>query len=232
MKILIAVSQRSDTNTHNRLIDNLENKYIEYLERFGIYTIAIPNSTHNIPEYFKLPIKGVVLTGGNDVDPALYGGIAQKCSSVSSKRDYTEKKILEIAIESRLPVLGICRGMQFINVYFGGSLSQGLSKGNQSSSHVAGTHLVNLTDQRLIDSLGGNSFTVNSFHERVVAPSNLSYQLNTFVEAEDGVIEGLYHPDYPIFGIQWHPERESADTNLDDFLMKSFCQGKSFWRDM
>ena len=103
--MLVAISQRNDKNKHGDLIDNLENNYVNYLEGFGINLVIIPNTSDDIDFYFKgLPIEGVILTGGNAVNPKLYGEKLPKDPDVSKQRDSTEEKLLDIAIKKRLPV--------------------------------------------------------------------------------------------------------------------------------
>src|SRR3989344_474611 len=97
--MLIAISQRRDKNQYGSYIDNLDAAYIEYFGKFGVHLLPIPNSANDVDYYLKnLPVEGVILSGGNDINPALYGS-EEKPETVSIERDLTEKKILEVSIK-------------------------------------------------------------------------------------------------------------------------------------
>lgn len=213
--MLVAISQRSDKNKHGDLVDNLENNYIAYLEKLGVKLLIIPNSTNNIDFYFeKFPVEGVLLSGGNSINPTSYGGEGKDRLSIAENRDKIEKKMLEIAIKRNMPVLGICRGLQFINVFFGGKLED-------VYNHTVESHKIKT---------GKGDFCVNSYHNQGITVRSLSSKLKSFAEAFDGIIEGIYHPDLPIVGIQWHPERKSPDEAFNKELIEAFLRRKSFWQ--
>ena len=221
--MLIAISQRNDKNKFGDLSDNLESNYVNYLEKFGIELVVIPNTTEDISFYFdKLPIDGVILTGGNSVNPELYGGKLEEGSDASKERDETEKRLLEKAVEKKLPVLGICRGMQFINVFFKGKLVN-------VNNHVRVDHTIKITDEDAVKLLGEKA-EVNSYHNYGVNDGVLSPELKVFAKASDGVVEGIYHPLLPIAGIEWHPERKSSNELINKKIVEAFVNRKLFWR--
>lgn len=222
--MLIAISQRNDKNQHGDYVDNLENSYVTYFEKLGVKLIVIPNWTKDVDSYFKeFPISGMVLSGGNDIDPGLYGGKSEKGLTVSRKRDKIEKKMLEIAVKKRLPVLGICRGMQFINVFFKGKLT---TKVKGEIEHVAVNHNIIILDKELVKILG-KDIEVNSYHKHKV---ELSSELKAFAQSPDGIIEGIYHPSLPIAGVQWHPERKSPNEEFNNKIIKAFLNKELFWK--
>jgi len=228
--MLVAISQRNDKNKYGDYVDSLENSYITYFEKLGIKLLLIPNSTKEVEYYFKkFPISGVILSGGNDIDPEIYGQKNQKESSVSKKRDAVEKRLLEIAIEQKIPVLGICRGMQFINVFFNGGLLRINEAPTINSSHVAKDHEISIIEEKSRAVLG-ETVKVNSYHEQGLSPNELSSKLKVFAKTGDGIIEGLYHPSLPIAGIQWHPERKSPDEKVNHTLVESFIKKELFWK--
>ncbi|MGA1823333.1 MAG: gamma-glutamyl-gamma-aminobutyrate hydrolase family protein [bacterium] len=221
-RTLLAVSQREDTNNYGACIDSLENNYVEYLEGFGAHLVIIPNCTSDVGAYFDLPIKGIVLTGGNTINPELYGEDACTYRSVSKKRDSVEAALMNIAIEKKIPVFGICRGMQFINIFFGGSLVMDLKKEKGKYGHVAATHTITIIENSCVNCGHNTTFSVNSYHDQGMLCENIADGLRVFAEAEDGVIEGIFHPQYAIAGIQWHPERSFSDSYFDKKIIKTF----------
>lgn len=228
---MIAISQRNDENKHGVRIDSLENSYINYFEKLSVRFLVIPNSSEDISYYFEnFPISAVILSGGGDLDPKLYGGKRDSNIAISEIRDKTEKKMLELAIEKKLPVLGICRGMQFINVFFDGKLINYIKDNiSEKIKHVRANHLVRITDKKTAK-LVGEEFEVNSYNNHGVTSDTLSKELNGFAVCEDGVIEGIYHPSLPIAGIQWHPERESPDDKVNEKIINAFLKRELFWK--
>jgi putative glutamine amidotransferase len=161
-------------------------------------------------------VSGLVLTGGEDVEPARYGAEAHpQLSTVHAGRDATELSLFDGARERLLPTLAICRGIQVMNVGLGGTLIQDIpSQVPGALAHDGDgprsdrTHRVSLThDSRLRRAIGRDEITVNSFHHQAVdilAPGAI-----VTATASDGVIEGIETPlDNPwwALGIQWHPE--------------------------
>ena len=222
--MIVAISMRNEPNKYGSLTDNLENNYVDYFEKFGIKLLFIPNSTKDIEGYFsRFNVKGIILSGGNDVDPKLYGEKIDGLN-VSEKRDSVEKTMLETGIDKKLPVLGICRGMQFINVFFKGKLVKNLKK-ELGEIHVAVNHTVKMKTSVL-----GREIKVNSYHNQGIVPEKLASDLRIFAQADGKVIEGIYHPLLPIAGIQWHPERESPDNEVNSKIIRCFLERRLFWK--
>ncbi len=228
-----AISQRHVKSEFGDYRDSLENTYTNYYESLGIKLIPIPNSSKDMLNYFKdLPIERVILTGGQDINPSLYNQRSTYAKDFSNLRDKTEMSLLEIAIEKNLPVFCNCRGMQFMNVFFGGSLIQNIEKQyNGRIKHVATSHEVEVVDKEAYKFLKKRHFIVNSYHNQGISKNNLSKELLPFaVSSEDQIIEGIYHPNYPIAGVQWHPERKRSDKKVDLMLIEAFIKGKLFWK--
>lgn len=227
----IAISQRNDKNKHGLWIDNLENNYTNFFESFGVKLMAIPNASKNIESYFEeYSISGVILSGGNDVNPELYGKKIQKNMSVSVNRDKTENKLIKIAIDKKLPVFGICKGMQHLNVFFKGGLVREIGKEIKDSiNHVKENHIVQIIDENARH-IFGREMMVNSYHNQGIISSTLSADLKPFAVSSDGVIEGFYHETLPIAGVQWHPERKSPNKNVNSKIIQMFLNKEFFWK--
>ena len=137
---------------------------------------------------------GILLSGGNDIGSA-------------PLRDALEKAALDYAAYHRLPVLGICRGMQFINHFQGGSL-------RSVPGHTAVRH-------RVFGSLLGDAGReVNSYHDYGLLDADLGDELEAVAWADDGVVEALRHRVRPWLGIMWHPEREEPVVAEDRQLVR------------
>ena len=226
----VAISQRMDMNAHGSKINNLEANYVKLFNEFDMNLIQIPNDPKNLERYFDdLPIQCIVLSGGNDIHPSYYDGEVMEGLNASLERDRTEEALLVMAIEKKLPVLGICRGMQFINVYFKGGLIVDIKESvGDEVSHVASDHEIFIADNGWIDLLG-DRIMVNSYHNSGITKGTLSPELISFANAGDEVIEGFYHPTLPIVGIQWHPERESPDEIVNAKIIELILNNKGFW---
>lgn len=162
-------------------------------------------------------IDGLLISGGDDIDPLLYGGEAHPTvTGICQMRDQLEMELLKAAIQIKKPVLGICRGMQLINVALGGTLythipAQFTTPLRHNSPEEDGRdNLVHDVELELNSKLGRiirkNRFTVNSFHHQAV--QNLASHLRVTARATDGLIEAVELAEYPfgVIGVQWHPE--------------------------
>jgi putative glutamine amidotransferase len=210
--------------------------YLTPLERAGLIPVLVTpaHSDASIAELVGL-CAGLVLTGGDDIDPALYGEAPiPQLGPVNPRRDAAERRALEVALERSIPVLGICRGHQLINVFFGGTLCQDIAteksdaaSHQQTSPWGAHHHKVVLTSgSRLAQAVGREELAINSYHHqaiRRVAPG-----LAITARAEDGLIEAVESKEHPwLVGVQWHPERheaEAADSDPNVRLFMAFGQ--------
>ena len=225
--MLCAISVRQEKNKHGDAIDVLEQGNLAYFESQGLRLLVIPNGS-DVDDYFQqFPIERVILVGGNDVDPLLYGEERSENSSVAPERDATEKRMIELAIKKKIPILGICRGMEFLNVYFGGKLIALKNVFGEGSHPPGKDHALNIvTGQEVF----GSKVMVNSFHNQGLTKKELSPKLLPFAISEEGLVEGFYHSSLPILGIQWHPERRSPDTEFNEKLVKAFVNKELWWK--
>ncbi|MBQ1435024.1 MAG: gamma-glutamyl-gamma-aminobutyrate hydrolase family protein [Clostridia bacterium] len=157
---------------------------------------------------------GFILTGGQDVDPALYGEAASdRCGEISKARDAMEYALLREALGRGKPVLGICRGIQLMNAYFGGTLYQDIP--TQCPSGVThqmeppydrGVHEVYINKGSLLHAVTGEeTLSVNSYHHQGI--KTLGRGLTASAKAADGIIEAAEKTDARfVLAVQWHPE--------------------------
>jgi putative glutamine amidotransferase len=170
-------------------------------------------------------VDGLLLTGGEDIHPALYGAEpSPHAYPPSRERDLFELALFAAARQRELPVLGICRGIQLVNVAMGGTLYQDLPTERPSgvahdpgTARDARTHAVRLTEgSRAAQALGATELRVNSFHHQAV--DRLAPGLIATGWSEDGVIEAAEAPgDAPwLLTVQWHPEEMHAEVKAPE----------------
>ena len=189
--------------------------YLQGLEEQGAVPLVLPLSDR--PEeldYFLESCDGFLLTGGQDVDPSLYGcPPSALCGETCPLRDRMDRYILTQAVERGKAVLGICRGLQLMNVVYGGTLYQDLP--TQCPSPVAhrmeppydrASHEVALTEGAPLRALlGVDHCGVNSYHHQGI--DRLAPAFLPMASAPDGIVEGIYMPEKPfVWAVQWHPE--------------------------
>jgi gamma-glutamyl-gamma-aminobutyrate hydrolase PuuD len=222
--MLIYITPRLLVDPHVGSLWAVEQSYLEYFK--GFYNnLAI----EIVSPYTRFETKGgsnsfLVLTGGNDVSPKLYGEENSGLSLISAERDAFEFSLIKHAISQRIPILGICRGMQLLNVYFGGKLTLNLK---DSHNHSIQNHLVDISVNATHHY---PDYEVNSFHEHGVEPHNLGTELKAFATCDSNrLVEGLYHSRLPIAGILWHPERGNMRHEFNHFLISAFLNRELFW---
>lgn len=164
-------------------------------------------------------LDGLMLAGGGDVVPSHFQEEAiPELGETTPERDALELSLLPMAMERQMPVLGICRGVQVMNVALGGNLYQDLPAQyqhetmpllphRQTEAYEKPTHTVMINPSSLLHQLVGETeIAVNSMHHQAV--KRIAPLLQPVATAPDGVIEALEHPALPFFlGVQWHPER-------------------------
>jgi len=167
-------------------------------------------------------VSGLLLTGGGDVDPALYGEALDGSMGIEPERDEMEMALFRYAIEEDMPTLGICRGMQLINVAMGGRLIQDLP-GHTLPEFQSAVHQVYVSPGSRFGAIigAGAIYRTNSRHHQGLKEAQRAPSLMASAyHPEDGIVEALESPEHPwLVGVQCHPERE-------DEVPKSF--GKLF----
>jgi putative glutamine amidotransferase len=156
-------------------------------------------------------IDGLLLTGGGDIAPELYRGDSDGAAGAARRRDDFEIRLIQGAVSRGMPVLGICRGIQILNVAHGGTIRDLRTEEKLSDRHNIGlnsfaAHEVDVVaESRLAEVVGAGRHSVNSFHGQAI--DEVGDGLKACAVADDGVIEGVERPDCTfVIGIQWHPE--------------------------
>lgn len=192
----------------------VNNDYIRAVNNNGGVALILPTSPAETAKQIIAAIDGLILSGGQDVNPFNYGEeIQQKCGAIFPARDDFEFALLEAAEAKKIPVLGICRGAQIINVYRGGTLYQDISyRAEHTIRHFQlqdppiPTHKIGITVNSLLDrTIQKDSMLVNSFHHQLVKSVPVSLQISG--TTSDGVVEALEDASFEFFlGVQFHPE--------------------------
>jgi putative glutamine amidotransferase len=207
---------------------------VNALEGAGLIPLIIPPlSNADSAAAILDSVDGLVLTGGGDIDPAMYGEQRhEKVRSVNVERDTTEAALVAAAKMRRTPVLAICRGIQMLNVALGGTLVQDIpSQVGTTIAHDEDTprdlrsHDITIESGSLIArAVGTADCRVNSFHHQSV--KDVAEGMQVTARSADGVIEGMEStsPDWWVLGVQWHPEEMTQSPEpWDRGLFKSFA---------
>lgn len=137
------------------------------------------------------------------------------------ERDVTEKKLFAHCIAHAIPLLGVCRGFQVLNVLCGGTIEQNINSAS-GENHGGTRHRIEIIDSPQRRIAKTDSLSVNSFHRQGVTEATRANALTVFARTRGGAIEGLYHPRRQVLGIQWHPERKSPSKVFDRKLITHF----------
>jgi putative glutamine amidotransferase len=230
--VAVTASIRPDGDT-SRV--RLTAAYVTALENAGLIPLIVPPLSNNrAPGAILDSVSGLVLTGGEDVDPARYGEKRhEKVRSVNAARDATEAALILEAKARGKPVLAICRGIQMLNVALGGTLVQDIPSQvgteiahDEDSPRDARSHEISIEPGSLIASaVGSEHVTVNSFHHQSV--KRVAEGMRVTARSPDGVIEGLESTDddWWVMAVQWHPEEMTDSPEpWDRGLFKAFAQ--------
>ncbi len=166
------------------------------------------------PAIFVDRLDGILISGGADVGPERYGATpAETAQAAEPERDDFELGLLDAASDASLPVLGICRGLQIINVHAGGTLHQHIPEHSHDDLDPSEPiHDISIVPGSRLAELYGSSHEVNSLHHQTVDRVGSGFTVTA--THEDGTVEGLEHESLPILAVQWHPEMLS--TRLSD----------------
>ena len=210
-KIKVGISLRvTYAEQYSEKRDALSHDWTLFFQRINVFPVLIPNTISNVREFLeKMQLDGFLLSGGDNIGD-------------NPDRDKTEQEIIRFGLEQNLPIFGVCRGMQMLNVFFNGTIDE-----SSNPNHVRNPHSLEINNQKFSDFLN-NTIEVNSFHNNVINKSDLGKDLVPFAMSSiDQTVEGFVHKNYPIVGVMWHPER-LKNSQSKEILRKVFHE-EGFW---
>ncbi len=197
-----------DTPGYQEFRDALAQDWQEFMAYAlpEVQWVPIPNLGQAATDFLKnWAIDGVILSGGNNVGSCL-------------QRDTTEKTILKYCIENDIPVFGVCRGLQMMQTFFGGSLSA-----CPKEKHVATEHNILITRESFEKFYSPKlELKVNSFHQDGILKSALSPQLQSWAITDEDWVEGVEAKEYQMRAVMWHPERGRPLREEDRQMIRHF----------
>ncbi|WP_223788534.1 gamma-glutamyl-gamma-aminobutyrate hydrolase family protein [Marinicella meishanensis] len=202
--INLAVTQSvAMVDANQEQIDRLDPQWLTHLQQHGFEPTVLPNfrCVHEAQLCIaQLNVQGLLLTGGNDL-------MSTQGQSVCWWRDQFETQLIDHATQAGMPVLGICRGMQLLNEYFGGSLTA-------VENHVHKEQAVIIKE--------GSKKRVNAYHHWGINGQTLAPEMMPWAWSEDGVIKGICHRTHAVMGMMWHPERAHPDQTWTWQVVREF----------
>ena len=210
--------------------------YFDGIQEAGGVPVMLPlTDDASVLERALSVCDGVLITGGQDVSPALYGEKSPEavalCGELCPARDRMEAALLPMALERDLPVLGVCRGIQVINAVLGGTLWQDLPKQRPSDVEHHGlppyeepVHEVEvLSGTPLAAAIGEGAYAVNSYHHQAVR--ELAPGLEAMAKASDGIVEAVWRPQSRfLWAVQWHPEFSHVVDEKSRKIFSAFAE--------
>ena len=186
--------------------------YTDAILRAGGFPLIVPAQPDaEVLERLADAADGLLLTGGCDVAPDRYGEEKSPCcGTVDTERDGIEYALLDAFVQRKKPVLGICRGSQVINCYFGGTLYQDLPS-ECGVNHSGVSHEISCTPDSFLAQLFGERFVTNSTHHQSVKKPGEGIEIIAY---SGDVVEGFVHRTLPVFATQFHPERMQGEYQL------------------
>jgi len=204
--------------------------YIDSLRRAGAIPVLIPPQPEDAADLVE-ERDGLLLAGGDDCDPAICGEERNpSVEPMDARRQSNDLTLAKAARERGIPTLGICLGLQVMNVAAGGSLVQDINSEMQTEiEHVSepedrARHNVIIEDGTRLAAIlgGGREINVNSSHHQAIKGIGRGFRVTA--EAPDGIVEGLEDPDHPFYlGVQWHPE-DMGGENSASALFGAFVE--------
>lgn len=207
MSKVIGISKRDFINCDINM-KKAYNNLLDIISKNGFTPYILTNN--NLEENLS-KCKGFIIPGGIDISPKFYheknSGLSINCDDTI---DYLDKTIIDYSVNNKKPLLGICRGLQAINVFMGGSLYQDIN------NHKGISHKLIGYENELIDL---NNTIVNSFHHQAI--KRLADNFIIIAKTNDNIIEAILHKYLPIIAFQWHPEVD-LENMINEKIFKTF----------
>ncbi|MGW5454349.1 gamma-glutamyl-gamma-aminobutyrate hydrolase family protein [Nocardia sp. NPDC003979] len=219
-----------------RLTDAFFTDFAERITRAGGVPVMLPYDAD--PAALGDWLSGVVITGGQDVHPRWWGGDESVVGEIDAvdnpsvhdpDRDRFETELTTVAIERQIPLLGVCRGMQVLNVTLGGTLIADLPPGPIEHLAAAGPlsdgdpgHVVTFDPGTVAQKVFGDRLVTNSWHHQAVDACGDGLVVTG--RTEDGVAEAIELPGAPVLGVQWHPEWMVTDDGALRWLVEAAAE--------
>jgi len=175
----------------------VNDKYVNAMALRGATAIMLTLDNENYEEIFAL-CDGFLVTGGGDIDPQYYGEDNTASKRIQPRLDTLDKKVIEYAYQNNVPLLGICRGHQDLNVFLGGSLYQHID----NHTDIDSGHEVITFKNRFFDF--DENILTNSYHHQAL--KDIAPGFSVAAKHKDGTVEMIIHDTKPMFSVQWHPE--------------------------
>lgn len=199
---LIGIVPRTEFVGSNYKIQVNYNYLTPFIER-GISTIILPLKDPNLQQLLY-ECDGFLIPGGDDIDPKYYGEENTDSKGIDASVDEIDEKVLKHALKYKKPVLGICRGVQSMAAFLGGTLHQDIQKAGLQHDEHEHTHLVNNLHINKFGEKFKDVFVINSYHHQAINKVPDGFEI---LFKHNEIIEGIIHKELPILGLQWHPER-------------------------
>ncbi len=237
MKPVIGISCSIDATDSGAQKEFLNDAYFKAVERAGGLPLIIPNTEDpSVQEDIAKRLDGVILSGGPDADPRIFGGrVNAKVGKIYPRRDASETALIRYIIEKTdLPILGICRGIQMINIAMGGDLIIDLPTDGYLIHGMTGIYpraeeahdIIVDKNTKLYDILGGEHIGVNSFHHQAVKTPAPGFEVSAY-SVPDRVIEAIEIPgDRFVVAVQWHPEEMVNHPEHQNLFRKLVAEAK------
>ncbi len=202
MKPIIGIVPRTMMVNSNYKVQVNFNYLEPFIER-KISTIILPLNDYELSNVLNL-CDGFLIIGGDDIDPSIYNEENTDSKDIDARVDHLDNAVLKHAVKYKKPVLGICRGIQSISAFLGGTLIQDIDKAGLKHDVKEHSHMVDTVLKNDYTKQFSDSFPVNSYHHQAVKMPPKDFDI---IFKHNDVIEGIMHKTLPIIGVQWHPER-------------------------
>jgi putative glutamine amidotransferase len=202
MRKLVCLTSRTMLDELSQEKQFVNTRYVKPLTERGMNTMMLTLDNPSPEEMFNL-CDAFVVTGGVDLDPMTYKDVNTGLSKdMHPSLDLLDSLVIKYAKTTKKPLLGVCRGLQSVNVFLGGTLYQDLAQLGLKHSNIPGNHKINTVENDVLKF--ESEIAVNSYHHQGI--KKLATGLKVIGKQTDGIIEAVVHESLPIIAVQWHPE--------------------------